>query len=237
MLWLRCRRRCSDLYQKDKQHRLCGGRQAAGPAGRYARTHRGRQDGPSAQPHPHHEQGRGPLLPRLPQLHRGGGPAGPCLLAAARPRRQDHQPLRAGLCPRRRAGALPAPARQGLQPAGTGRQRPVQAEPVGPHLLPVLAAGHDPHLRSAGKHHRLRRPCAGRLQAQVCQQPRDAGLPQVGHGVRAPDRKAERFPSVRPLRGLHGCHLYASGGHRHRRLCLRHGPDARPDQAHQPVCR
>ena len=52
LLWLRCRRRCSDLYQKDKQHRLRGGRQAAGPAGRYARAHRGRQDGPSAQPHP-----------------------------------------------------------------------------------------------------------------------------------------------------------------------------------------
>ena len=52
-------------------------------------------------------------------------------------------------------------AGQGLQPAGAGCQRPVQAEPVGPHLLPVLAAGHDPHLRSAGQHHRLRRPCAG----------------------------------------------------------------------------
>ena len=37
-------------------------------------------------PRRHHEQGRGPLLPRLPQLHRGGGPAGPCLLASARPR-------------------------------------------------------------------------------------------------------------------------------------------------------
>ena len=69
------------------------------PSGWYARAHRGRQDGPSAQPHPHHEQGRGPLLPRLPQLHRGGGPAGPCLLAAARPRRQDHQPLRLGYAP------------------------------------------------------------------------------------------------------------------------------------------
>ena len=59
---------------------------------------------------------------------------------------------------------------------------------------------------------------------------------------RRPERRvtvpsAERFPSVRPLRGLHGCHLHASGGHRHRRLRLRHGPDARPDQAHQPVCR
>ena len=63
-----------------------------------------------------------------------------------RRRGQDHRPVRAGLCTRRRPGAVPVPARQGLQPAGAGRQRPVQAQPVRPRLLPVLAAGDDPHL-------------------------------------------------------------------------------------------
>ena len=50
---------------------------------------------------------------------------------------------------------------KGLQPAGAGRQRPVQAQRFRAHLLFVLEAGHDPHLRPARQHHRVRRACAG----------------------------------------------------------------------------
>ena len=114
---------------------------AAGPGCRSPRRTTRPAD---AQPHPVHEQGGGTLFPCLPQLHCGGGPAGPCLLAAARAGRQDHRPVRAGLCPQRRAGPVPVPARQRLQPAGAGCQRSVQAQPVRADLLPVLEACHDP---------------------------------------------------------------------------------------------
>ena len=53
---------------------------------------------PDAQPHPFHEQGSRAVLPRLPEFHGRGSPAGPGLLAAARSGRQDHRPVRAGLC-------------------------------------------------------------------------------------------------------------------------------------------
>ena len=64
--------RCHYLYEKDQQHRLPGGRSAAGSAGRYAGAAGGRQNRPDAQPHPLHEQGGGTVFPRLPELHRGG---------------------------------------------------------------------------------------------------------------------------------------------------------------------
>ena len=38
------------------------------------------------------------VLPRLPELHGRGSPAGPGLLEAARSGRQDHRPVRTGLC-------------------------------------------------------------------------------------------------------------------------------------------
>ena len=44
-------------------------------------------------------------------FHGRGSPAGPGLLAAARSGRQDHRPVRAGLCTGRRAGAVPVSAR------------------------------------------------------------------------------------------------------------------------------
>ncbi len=71
------------------------------------------------------------FLPCLPQLHRGGSPAGPGLLAAARPGRQDYRPVWAGLCARRRTGPLSVSAGQGLQSAGAGCQRSVQTQCVG----------------------------------------------------------------------------------------------------------
>ena len=44
---------------------------------------------------------------------------------------------------------------------------------------------HGAHHRCARGHHRLRRPCAGRLQTQVHQQPRDDGVQKVPHAVRS----------------------------------------------------
>ena len=59
----------------------------------------------------------------------------------------------------------------------------------------------------------FRRARAGRLQAQVCQQPGNTGVSQVGYGVRTADRQEECLPPLCPLRGLYGCHQYAAGGH------------------------
>ena len=53
----------------------------------------------------------------------------------------------------------------------------------------------------------------GRLQAQIRQQPGNAGLPQIRDGVCHADRQAQRLPAVRAVRGLHGRHQYAAGGH------------------------
>ena len=50
-----------------------------------------------------------------------------------------------GYAPNDGAGSLPVFAGERLQPAGAGRQRSVQAQPVRPHLLPVLEAGDDPY--------------------------------------------------------------------------------------------
>ena len=72
-------------------------------------------------------------------------PGRPVLLATARPGRQDHRPVRSGLCPQRRAGPVSVFARQGLQSAGAGCQWSVQAQSVRADLLPVLEAGDDPH--------------------------------------------------------------------------------------------
>ena len=62
LLWLRGRRRCHYLCQKDQQHRLPGGRQDAGGPGRDAGAPGGRQDRQDAQPHPVHEQGGGTVF-------------------------------------------------------------------------------------------------------------------------------------------------------------------------------
>ena len=67
------------------------------------------------------------------------------------------------------------------------------------------------------------------------QQPGNAGLPQVGHGIRAADRQAQCVPAVRAVRGLYGRHQYAAGRHRHSSVCLRHGPDPGSGAAHQRV--
>ena len=135
LLWLRGRRGRHHLCQKDQRPELPRGGQDAGGAGRDARAGRGRRHRPDAQPHPVHEQGGGAVFPCLPELQRGRGRPGPGLLAAAWPGR-----------PERRTGPLPLFAGQGLHPGRDGRQRAVQAQPGGADLLPVLAAGHHPHL-------------------------------------------------------------------------------------------
>ena len=71
--------------------------------------------------------------------------------------------------------------------------------------------GHGAHHRRAGQHHRLWRPRAGRLQAQVHQQPRNDGLQKVPHAVRAQRGQKVPLQAVYPVRGLHGRYQHARG--------------------------
>ena len=108
-----------------------------------------------------------------------------------------------------RASALPQAPR--IFRAGAGGVRPGQAQRQGQPVRYLPPPGHGAHHRRAGQHHRFWRPRAGRLQAQVHQQPRNDGLQKVPHAVRPQRGQKVPLQAVYPVRGLHGRYQHARG--------------------------
>ena len=225
LLRLPGRRRHDRLRGKDRKTRVPGRGQPArahgGDGGPHGRAGTGGlpQAGEDAEPEPR----GGPLLSRESPERPGEAREG--IHGRAAHRAEDGQPFRSRVC----AGRMGCPdhgdGEKGIRQGGSPRRGARGEKRQGTHLRPLPQPADLSDHRRQRQRAGIRRPCPGRLQAQVSEFAGKLRLSQIQQSLRSEPGEEYDRNQLHHRRGVYGRPDASSGGLHERRGVAGHGAD------------